>query len=702
MQLASEDELVNPIVPVWESVEGTPFPLGVSWIVPDQAWNFAIYSQHAMTVSLLLYSDQNIIEPLIMFRFDRLRNKSGPIWHCRISRSSCLKAKYYAYRIEGPEPPDGFGESGFDSSKILLDPYAKSVHFPEQFERNIAQQAGPNDGKAPLGLLTVCQCQPSDRPTQRIRHGADLIIYEMHVRGFTQHTNSGVSSERRGTFGGIIDKIPHLKKLGITAVELMPVFQFDPAEENYWGYMPLNFFSPHQSYATQGDACQQRSNFREMVDALHAAGIEVILDVVYNHTCEGDHSGPTYSYKGIDNGTYYVAAGEGDGSYANFSGTGNTLRTSHRIVQQLILDSLRYWVQEMGVDGFRFDLASIFTRSSNGIINVDDPPVFAQIANDPVLKGVRLIAEPWDAGGAYQLGRAFPGIHWQQWNGRFRDTMQRFVRGDSGVIRDLMTRLYGSDDLFPDNVLNSFRPFQSINYVTSHDGLTLYDLVSYNQKRNAANGHNNTDGHDDLSWNCGQEGDDDVSDEVIQLRKQQVRNFFCLLMLSNGTPMFRMGDEFLHTQHGNSNPYNQDNETSWLNWDLVRKNDDIFQFVCQMIAFRKSHPSLARSHYWRDDIQWFGPQGAVEMSDASRTLAFLLLKESKEDEDLYVMMNSSAEAVKFEICGSQQTNWQRTIDTADVEAVFVSPGIASLRPDERFHTVQPRSFVVLTHQESDV
>ncbi len=705
---ASEAELQSPIVPDWEASEGTPFPLGVSWIVPQQAWNFALYSKHATSLSLLLYSEDDLVDPLLTFQFDGILNKSGPVWHARILRSNCPAAKYYAYRVAGPENDNGFHAITFDPSKILLDPYAKSVHFPKNFDRESASQPGANDGKAPLGLLTVCQCPSPNRPVHRIRHGANLIIYELHVRGFTRHASSEVSEQRQGTFAGIIDKIPYLKKLGVTAVELMPVFQFDPDEQNYWGYMPLNFFSPHQSYATEGDACQQHTNFREMVDALHAAEIEVILDVVYNHTSEGGQSGPTYCYKGFDNGTYYIAneastyianeASTNHEPYANFSGTGNTLQTSNRVVQQLILDSLRYWALEMGVDGFRFDLASIFTRNPDGGINVEDPPLFAQIADDPALKSVRLIAEPWDAGGAYQLGRAFPGIHWHQWNGRYRDTLQRFVRGDDGMIGDLMTRLYGSADLFSDDLSQAFRPFQSINYVTSHDGFSLYDLVSYNRKRNAANGHNNMDGHDDFSWNCGAEGDDNLSQDVIQLRKLQVRNFFCLLMLSNGTPMFRMGDEFLNTQQGNSNPYNQDNETSWLDWNLLEENQDVFQFVSQMIAFRKSHPTLSRSHFWRNDIQWYGAHGTVDMSAPSRTLAFFLEKEIPEDEDLYVMVNSSAEKVQFKISAKQEMNWQLRIDTARIDSQYISLSETASVLDQPYYVLQPRSVVVLTHQ----
>jgi glycogen operon protein len=516
--------------------------------------------------------------------------------------------------------------------------------------------------KAPLGLLDECQCPFDWNSDRHLRHEAVLIIYEMHVRGFTHHPSSGLPASQRGTFEGVIAKIPHLLELGVTAVELMPVFQFDPQEGDYWGYMPLNFFAPHHAYSAAPQECAQKSEFRRMVQALHAAGIEVILDVVFNHTCEGDTNGPTYSLKGIDNSTYYLVVENSQNPYLNFSGCGNTLHTYHPAVRRLIVDSLRYWAAEMHVDGFRFDLASVFTRNSDGSVNVQESPIFAEIAGDPALADVRLIAEPWDAGGTFQLGQRFPGTLWMQWNSHYRDTLQRFVRGDAGIVGDLMTRLYGSSDLFPDDQANALRPYQSVNYITSHDGFTLYDLVSYDRRHNEANGHDNADGANDFSHNYGVEGDAAVCAEVIRLRKKQVKNFVCLLMLSNGTPMFRMGDEFLHTQRGNNNPYNQDNETSWLDWRRLEQHQDIFRFFKEMIAFRKAHPSISRSHFWRDDVHWFGVDDAVDLSLASQTLAFYLSARSVNDGDLYVLINASPEPVTFRV--QQPGSWRKVIDTA--------------------------------------
>ncbi|MEZ6044043.1 MAG: alpha-amylase family glycosyl hydrolase [Planctomycetaceae bacterium] len=550
------------------------------------------------------------------------------------------------------------------------------------------------------GVLEHLHCEYDWADDKPVRHSNDLVIYEMHVRGFTHHQSSGVEEEKRGTFEGVIEKIPYLQELGITAVELMPVFQFDPQNGDYWGYMPLSFFSPHHAYAGKSHVCQQLDSFRRLVSKLHKAGIEVILDVVFNHTAEGNETGPIFNFKGIDNSTYYLLTGNPTNPYQNFSGTGNTLHTVNRAVRQLVVDSLYYWVREMHVDGFRFDLASVFSRNEDGSINLTDPPIFGQISAEPELANIRLIAEPWDADGAFQLGSRFPGQLWMQWNGRYRDTLRRFVRGDEGMVADLMTRLYGSADLFPDDLKNSCRPWQSINYISSHDGFTLYDMVSYNQKRNWANGHDNTDGEWDGSWNCGVEGDDEVPSEVVLLRKQQVRNFFCLLLLSNGTPMFRMGDEFLQTQGGNNNPYNQDNETTWLDWGKLEENRDLFLFVKKMIAFRKSHPSISRAHFWREDIHWYGTQHHVDMSLQSRQLAFCLHGSSQSDHDLYVMINSAADAYEFGLHEGAAGEWKRVIDTArpapedfvDGEGEVVQSTTCS---------VGPRSVVVLVRKQGD-
>jgi glycogen operon protein len=678
-----------------ENTVGSPFPLGVSWKADEDAWNFALYSKHAERVSLVVYGETDWTRPLLCRELDFRQHKSGPIWHCRLAHSETPGARYYAYRIDGPRPGPQFDWHAFDAEKLLLDPYARAIFFPPTFDREAARQPGSNEGRAALALLHShdAGCDwGDDRP---LRHASDLVIYEMHVRGFTRDASSGVSEQNRGTFSGVVEKIPYLRELGVTAVELMPVFQFDPQEGNYWGYMPLSFFAPHHGYSNEPLACQQHCEFQLMVKALHEAGIEVILDVVYNHTCEGDEQGPTYSFKGIDNSTYYLLSGDPSRPYQNFTGTGNTLHTANRAVRQLIVDSLRYWVKEMHVDGFRFDLASVFTRNESGAVSLDDPPIFGQIAADPELADIRLIAEPWDAGGVYQLGRGFPGQLWMQWNARYRDTLQRLVRGDAGLVADLMTRLYGSSDLFPDDLLNACRPRQSINYVTSHDGFTLYDLVSYNQRRNWANGHNNRDGANDYSWNCGWEGDDGAPPHVMQLRKQQVKNFCCLLMLSAGTPMFRMGDEFLQTQGGNNNPYNQDNTTTWLDWRRLDEHRDVFRFFRRMIAFRKAHRSIGRAHFWRDDISWYGVAHNVDMSATSRSLAFCLHGASQDDGDLYVMISGSTEELRFGIQEGMPGQWQLAIDTSRPSPDdIVDPG-GEQTVESNFYRVQPRSVVVL-------
>ena len=691
----------NEVNPAWEAIEGTPIPLGVNWLQHQQAWNAAIYSRHATRVTLLLF-DENIERPSLSVELNPLWNKSGAVWHCRIANSVLPGAQYYAWQIDGPPPGAGYDWHAFDSEKLLLDPYARAIFFPPTFSRDAARVPGSNMGRAALAILEACRHISCPAPGGQIRHGADLVIYEMHVRGFTQHPGSGVAAQNHGTFAGIIEKIPYLSELGVTAIELMPIFQFDPDNGDYWGYMPLSFFAPHHEYSKEPDHCPQQSEFRQLVDALHAAGIEVILDVVFNHTCEGDQQGPTYGLKGIDNSSYYVTTGNADRPYANFSGTGNTLHTANHAVRQLIVDSLRYWVIEMGVDGFRFDLASVFTRNSDGSINTVDPPVFSQIAGDPVLRHVRMIAEPWDAGGAYQLGHSFPGTLWMQWNACYRDTLQRFVRGDAGMVTDLMTRVYGSADLFPDDTKVAMRPLQSVNYVNSHDGFTLYDLVSYNRRRNWANGHNNTDGANDYSWNCGWEGDENVPDDVLNLRRRQARNIFCLLLLSNGTPMFRMGDEFLQTQQGNNNPFNQDNEATWLDWSRLDANAEIFRFASRMIAFRKSHPSLSRSRFWREDIYWYGPERFVDMSPESRTLAWCLHGNSVGDDDIYVMVNSSEGRIEFGIFEGTAGEWKRVIDTSlpspdDICDIATQPSIS-----ESAYFVGARSVVVLVRKKNTV
>ncbi len=675
----------------WHSAEGSSSHLGVTWIEEEQAFNFALYSKHAAEVTLLLYCKSDLVHPLHEYRFNPLINKSGRVWHCRLKAAAIPDAHYYAYRVAGPNEP-GTGNR-FDNQKILVDPYARSLFFPPHFSRQAAELPGSNAGRAPLGVIAVEHNFPWDGDQPPI-HTSDLVIYELHLRNFTAQSNSGVAPDKRGTYAGLVDKIPYLHELGITAVELMPVTQRDPQESDCWGYMPFSFFAPHHGYASRKPTHELMHEFRAMIQALHAAGIEVILDVVYNHTTEGNEEGPTYNFRGIDNSTYYLLDADRR-HYCNDTLTGNTLNCANRYVRKMIIDSLYFWVQEMHVDGFRFDLASIFTRNEDGSINVEDPPVIAEVSAAPDLGRIRLIAEAWDPG-SYQLGRTFPGISWLQWNGKFRDDVRAFAKSDPGMISQLMTRLYGSSDLFPDDVMNAYHPYQSVNFITSHDGFCLYDLVAYNDKHNEANGHNNRDGTDhNLSWNCGWEGDENVPIEVMTLRKRQVKNFCCLLFLSNGTPMFRAGDEFMNTQKGNNNPYNQDNDVTWLNWDLLAKNRDVFRFFKLMIAFRKSHPSISRSRFWREDVRWYGVGESPDTSFDSHTLAFCLHGASQNDGDLYVMINAFWEDLMFVVQEGQASEWRRVVDTSLCEPLdFCEPGTEEALSSLNY-SVKARSVVVL-------
>jgi len=683
----------------WSKVEGTPNPLGATWVSEDQAYNFALYSRHAEAVTLLLFCEADLTKPVLEIRLDPRRHKSGRVWHCRVPSRLAAGARYYAYSVSGPSPASAVDWHHFDFDKVLLDPYATSVYFPPAYDRNTATRPGANHGQAPVGLIAGSASEFDWADDRRPRHDTDTVICELHVRGFTRSPTSGVAEARRGTFLGLVDKIPYLKDLGVTAVELMPVFQNDPQEGSAWGYMPLNFFAPDQRYAATGALCCQHDEFRQMVRAFHGADIEVILDVVYNHTAEGGAAGPTLSFRGIDNSTYYLMSRPAPGRYENLSGAGNTVNCANRAVRRMILDSLRHWALDMRVDGFRFDLASVFARNTDGTVNFDDPLLAADVMADPDLAGLRLIAEPWDAAGVYQLGRSFPATTWLQWNSRFRDDVRRFLRGDAGLVPSVMTRVYGSDDLFPDDIQHAYRPSQSVNYVTCHDGFTLYDLVAYGQKRNWANGHDNRDGPgENYSWNCGWEGDEGASREVLALRKRQARNFCALLFLSNGTPMFRAGDEFLQTQYGNNNPYNQDDETTWLDWRRLAEHQDVHRFFKLAIAFRKAHPSLGRSRFWREDVRWHGVGPWPDLSHESRSVAWHLCGAAEADRDMYVMVNAYWKPLTFAIQAGPAGRWGRVIDTSLVAPDdFREPGdeapIAALS-----YVVQPRSVVVLVER----
>ena len=606
----------------------------------------------------------------------------------------------YAYRTTGAFAP----EQGlrFDPAKILLDPYGRGVAVPKQYSRAAAKQPGDNTAVAMKSVVVDPQVYDweGDAP---LRHPfSRTVIYEMHVRGFTRHRSSGVAPKKRGTYAGLVEKIPYLVDLGITAVELLPVFQFDDQDApagltNYWGYSPVSFFAPHVQYSSRPEALAAVDEFRDMVKALHRAGIEVILDVVYNHTAENDHAGPTLCFRGLDNEAYYILD-QDKSRYANYSGTGNTLNANHSVVRRLILDSLHYWVEEMHVDGFRFDLASILSRDENGH-PLANPPILWDIENDPVLAGTKLIAEAWDAAGLYQVG-SFVGDHWKEWNGSFRDDIRSFVKSDPGLVGAVIQRLFASPDIYGSQ---DHEPEQSVNFVTCHDGFTLNDLVSYNEKHNKANGEVNRDGaNDNRSWNCGCEGPTD-DPAVEQLRRRQIRNFFALNLLSLGVPMLLMGDEMRRTQRGNNNAYCQDNALSWLDWTLLEKHADIHAFVKRLIRFRLDlrlfHEGQGLSlnellHFAK--IQWHGAElHQPDEGPESRSLALFI---AGTREAFHVMCNAYWEPIEFELPPPPERStigWRRVLDTyldAPDEFDLIAQAPPVIGPTYR---VQARSVVLL-------
>jgi len=539
-------------------------------------------------VELVFFDRADDATPRCSISLDPRRHRTYHYWHAFVP--GIAAGQLYGYRVDGPyEPERGMR---FDARKILLDPYGRGVVVPPQYDRTAAAHAGDNAGIAMKSVVadTAAYDWEGDAPLRR--PVARTIIYEMHVRGFTRHPSSGVADDKRGTYAGMIEKIPYLQDLGITAVELLPVFQYDaqdcpPGKVNYWGYAPVSFFAPHQAYSRRQDPLGPLDEFRDLVKALHRAGIEVILDVVFNHTAEGGEGGPTVCFRGIENAVYYILEPRSH-HYANYSGTGNTLNANHPCVRRLILDSLRYWVAEMHVDGFRFDLASILARDAAGHV-LPNPPVLWDIESDPLLAGTKLIAEAWDAAGLYQVG-SFVGDSWREWNGRFRDDTRDFLRGADGSLRRFADRMLGSPEMYGHK---EREPEQSVNFVTCHDGFTLNDLVSYNDKHNEANGEDNRDGaSDNRSWNCGVEGPSD-DPAVEALRNRQVKNFLTATLLSLGMPMITMGDEVRRTQGGNNNAYCQDNETSWLDWTLCSRHADVYREAadCPPAAARHAAPA---------------------------------------------------------------------------------------------------------------
>jgi len=651
---------------------GKPHPLGA---VPDAGGvNFSLFSRSATAVDLLLFDGHDDREPAQVIRLDPAVNKTFFFWHVYVQ--DLRPGAHYAYRVDGPRDLHLAG-THFNPNKVLIDPYARGN--TQSLWRRV-DACGPDDNLHTSMRSVVIDCddydwegdKPLNLPT------SDLIIYEMHVRGFTRHPSSGV--RHPGTFAGVIEKIPYLRELGVNAVELLPVMQFDNNEVmrmgadgrplvNYWGYSTLSFFAPQPSYCIEPEQGAHIREFRDMVKALHRAGIAVILDVVFNHTNEGNHLGPIINFKGLGNEFYYHLVPGDRQYYMDYSGCGNTLNCNHPIVEKLIIECLEFWVGEMHVDGFRFDEGSILARGEGGV-PMANPPVVWDIELSEALQDTKIIAEAWDAAGLYQIGY-FPGYRWAEWNGRFRDDVRRFVKGVPGQIGALAARIAGSADIYQ---TSGHLPINSINFITCHDGFTLNDLVSYNDKHNEVNGERNGDGiNDNISWNCGVEGES--NDPAVEgLRRRQVRNFATILLLSRGVPMILAGDEVRRTQRGNNNAYCQDNEINWFDWGLVDRHADLLRFWRLMIAFRKQHPALHRTAFFDGrvnerglpDVSWHGCRLLQpDWNDGgAQAMAFTLAGEGN-DADIHAMLNSHPEPLEFEIPVVKGRTWYLAIDTAE-------------------------------------
>jgi len=678
------------------SSAGSSSPLGAT-LLPGGA-NFSIYSRSASGVELLLFDREDDGQPSRVIPLDPVRNRTYHYWHTFVP--NLQEGQIYAYRMHGPFQP-GAGLR-FDPSTILLDPYGREVLVPPGYDRNALAQGETDVSNSMKSVVVGAEAFDWEGDAPLHLPSTRTIIYEMHVRGFTRHSSSGVSDQLRGTYAGVIEKIPYLKELGVTAVELLPIFQFDsqdcpPGLVNYWGYAPVSFFAPHRAYSSDQSCLGPVNEFRAMVKALHRAGIEVILDVVFNHTAEGSELGPTLCFRGVDNPTYYILEND-PARYANYSGTGNTLNANHPVVRRMIVDSLCYWVNKMHVDGFRFDLASILARDSTGSL-LANPPVLWDIESDPRLAGTKFIAEAWDAAGLYQVG-TFIGDIWKEWNGRFRDDVRDFFRSESGSVRRIADRILGSPEIYG---LEDREAEQSINFVTCHDGFTLNDLVSYNSKHNDANREDNRDGcNDNHSWNCGVEGPTD-DQAVEQLRNRQVKNFLAVTLLSLGVPMILMGDEVRQTQLGNNNAYCQDNDLSWLDWSLIKKHSDVHRFLRLVIQRRMRRdvgPELRRQSL--NELlksakkAWHGTQlNEPDWSDPSHSLA-LSVKIESERIFFHLILNSYWEPLTFELPPlGEGSNWRRWIDTSLESPNDITEwNHAPLHHDRVYHA-GPRSVVVL-------
>lgn len=681
---------------------GRVLPFGAT-MVPNGV-NFSIYSSAVYSCTLVLFkkgADKPYAEIDFPEDFRIGHTYSMVVFDLDVENLE------YGYRMDGPfNPEEGHR---FDKNKILSDPYAKAIGGRDQW------LAPPNwDNIYPHRSRLVFEDfdwegdKPLETPIE------DLVVYEAHVRGFTNHPSSGVKN--KGTFAGVTEKIQYLLDLGINCIELMPIYEFDEYEHskenpetgellvNYWGYSTLNFFAPKSGYAATGKYGMQVDELKTLIKELHKNGIEVMLDVVFNHTAEGDHRGPTISFKGIDNKAYYMLTP--DGYYYNFSGTGNTLNCNHPVVRNMVLDCLRYWASEYHIDGFRFDLAAILGRAQDGS-PLNNPPLLESLAHDPVLGKCKLIAEAWDAGGLYQVG-SFPAYgRWAEWNGKYRDTLRRLLKGEENLIGDLSQGLQGSPDLY-----SSRGTAAGVNFITCHDGFTLYDLFAYNGKHNEANGENNNDGNDNnYSWNCGWEGETE-DPGINTLRHRQIKNALSLLMVSQGVPMILMGDEMGRTKYGNNNTYCHDNELNWLNWDLIDKNSDIYYFAKHIINFRRNHAVLRNRDHFRNmdykgtgypDISFHGVQAwNADWSESSRVLAIMLdgghaKNGFVRDDTIYIAVNMYWDALPFELPHlPEEKKWHMSVNT-DMPAPFDFQKLNEepFLEDQYSCLLGPRSVVIL-------
>ena len=701
---------------------GTPEPFGAS--LKKGGVNFSIFSRNGTAVTIHIFMNEKDAEPYLAIPLDSKKNKTGDVWHVFIEG---LKANaLYLYSIDGPfEPENGHR---YNNNTYLLDPYAKAL-TTTSFFNSIQKSYSPvvtkedlkNTIKIKADVFPKCVVIDDEEfnwqgDTPLNYQLRNTILYETHLKGFTKSQTSNV--KKKGTYKGLIEKIPYLKELGITSIELLPIHEFDEYENthnnpktgerltNYWGYSTISFFAPKASYSSNKHPGKAVNEFKEMVRELHKNGIEVILDIVFNHTAEGNENGHTLNFKGIDNSIYYILEDENKQWYKNYSGCGNTFNCNHPVVRTFIIDCLKYWVCEMHVDGFRFDLGSILGRDQNGNL-MANPPVLERIAEEPVLRNTKIIAEAWDAGGAYQVGN-FPGGRWAEWNDRFRDDFRRFWRGDKNCINRAATRLAGSSDLY---LHNGRKPFHSINYLTSHDGFTLNDLVSYEKKRNEENGEENRDGSDNnQSCNYGFEGKT-TNKNIEALRIRQIKNFIMSLFLSQGTPMLLCGDEFRHTQKGNNNSYCQDNKTSWIDWNLYEKYKEIFSFTKNAIKFRLKHPAFSRPEFFRGqdisnnnmlDISWYNENGTdFDWSKDNIILACQIdgskaeIIHTDDDDDFYILLNASNTDIPVTINTVEGTTWYRIVDSAQEYPNDFLEEEAGIPVENKTYTVKSKSIVVL-------